>query len=87
MTPTEIINALRNIADVYEEMGVDHLQRAVMREAADTIRHLMVLINSWDSPRYSRGFTKRGLNIQRMLWRGMQLEKIRAKNIKENKNV
>jgi|GEM_PF-6926063 len=31
---------LREIADAYEQMGVDHLQRETMRTAADLIEHL-----------------------------------------------
>lgn len=36
----EIIRTLRGIADAYEEVGVDRLQRGTMREAANVIERL-----------------------------------------------
>ena len=36
----EIIRTLREIADAYEKMGVDRLQRGTMREAANAIERL-----------------------------------------------
>lgn len=40
MKPNEMAALLRNIADVYEKMNVDHLQRQTMREAATMIETL-----------------------------------------------
>lgn len=40
MTPNEVVAHLRDLASLYESMRVDHLQRSLLRKAADTIDHL-----------------------------------------------
>lgn len=53
MNADEIVNILREIADVYEQMGVDQLQRGTMRDAADCIESLQAQLA--ESQRRERG--------------------------------
>lgn len=48
MKPEEIdiVYLLREIADVYEQMGVDHLQREAMRRAATEIETLRAALKA-----------------------------------------
>ncbi|MFA5385094.1 MAG: DUF551 domain-containing protein [Eubacteriales bacterium] len=60
MNYNKTVKELRDIADLYEEMGVDHLQRKTMREAADMIERLTWVSVEERLPEYFKdyGFSK-----------------------------